>query len=122
MGPVWHWARTHQATSTSPTWMYRFARRPALPPGLPDLGVYHTAGLPYVLDNLAQRPTWPWQDTDRRLAAVMADAWARFVTSGDPNGGGLPHWPRFTGPDETPALVFGDTVHQAVLRAPARPD
>ncbi|MGP3769665.1 carboxylesterase/lipase family protein [Streptomyces sp. SDT5-1] len=121
VGPVWHWADTHRATSHSPTWMYRFNHRPPLPPGLPDLGVYHTAELPYVLDNLTQRPAWGWQDTDRRLATVMADAWARFVASGDPNGAGLPPWPQFTGPDDTPAMVFGDTVRQGVLRAPARP-
>ncbi|MFJ4621165.1 carboxylesterase/lipase family protein [Streptomyces sp. NPDC088812] len=121
VGPVWHWARTHRTTSGSPTWMYRFTRRPPLPPGLPDLGVYHTAELPYVLDNLTQRPGWPWQDTDRRLAAVMADTWARFVASGDPGGAGLPPWPEFTGPGDTPAMVFGDTVRQAVLRGPARP-
>lgn len=117
-GPVWHWARTHRAAA--PTWMYRFDRRPPLPPGLPDLGVHHTAELPYVLDNLDQRPTWRWQDADRHLAARMADTWARFVTSADPNGAGLPPWPRFTGPDTTPALVFGDTVRQDVLRGPAR--
>ncbi|MET7575636.1 carboxylesterase family protein [Streptomyces sp. NPDC005492] len=116
--PVWHWARTHRATGTSPTWMYRFTRKPPLPPGLPDLGVYHTAELPYVLDNLAQRPDWPWRDTDRRLAATMADAWARFVAAGDPGGGDLPAWPRFTGPDDTPGMVFGDTVGQEVLRDP----
>ncbi|WP_217165488.1 carboxylesterase/lipase family protein [Streptomyces sp. AC512_CC834] len=121
VGPVWHWARTHRDTGTSPVWMYRFARRPPLPPGLPDLGVHHTAELPYVLDNLAQRPTWRWQGTDRRLAALLADTWARFVTSGDPNGTRLPSWPRFTGPDTTPALVFGASVRQDVLRRPARP-
>ncbi|MFH8462770.1 carboxylesterase/lipase family protein [Streptomyces sp. NPDC017991] len=135
VGPVWQWARSHAATGT-PTWMYRFDRRPPLPPGPadapdrsghPDPGVYHTAELPYVLDNLDRRPDWPWQDTDRRLAALMADTWARFVTTGDPGRTGagsesdLPPWPRFTGPDTSPAMFFGDTVRQDVLRRPAAP-
>ncbi|MHC3473588.1 carboxylesterase/lipase family protein [Streptomyces sp. 7R007] len=119
--PVWHWARTHRTTSGAPTWMYRFTRRPPLPPGLPDLGVYHTAELPYVLDNLAQRPDWPWRDTDHSLATVMADTWARFVATGDPAGGPLPPWPQFTGPGESPALVFGDSVRPQTLRCPANP-
>ncbi|MFJ2259272.1 carboxylesterase/lipase family protein [Streptomyces sp. NPDC087844] len=133
--PVWQWAGSHAATGT-PTWMYRFDRRPPLPPGLtgapdrtgpPDPGVYHTAELPYVSDNLGRRPDWPWQETDRRLAALMADTWARFVATSDPgcpgDGGSsdLPPWPRFTGPDTSPAMFFGDTVRQDVLSRPAAP-
>ncbi|WP_335976766.1 carboxylesterase/lipase family protein [Streptomyces sp. CA2R106] len=120
VGPVWQWARQHHAAG-APTWVYRFEHRPPLPPGLPDLGVHHTAELPYALDNLAQRPGWPWRDADRRLAAAMAGAWARFVASGDPAGPGEPPWPRFSGPGTTRAMVFGDTVHEDALTAPAHP-
>jgi len=111
--PVWRWALAHRRTK--PTWLYRFERTPPLPAGL-DLvdpkdglqgyGVYHTAELPYVLDNLNQRP-WPWTDADHELARAMADTWARFVETGDPNGGSLPPWPAFTGSE---AMYFGDTV------------
>ncbi|MFJ9380719.1 carboxylesterase/lipase family protein [Streptomyces sp. NPDC101455] len=120
--PVWHWAHTHRATTGAPTWMYRFTRRPALPPGLPDLGVYHTAELPYALDNLDRRPDWPWRPADRVLAGAMADAWARFVCSADPNGAGPERWPQFTGPDDTPAMIFGDTAGPGVLHRPPAPE
>ncbi|MEU0840616.1 carboxylesterase family protein [Streptomyces sp. NPDC005962] len=115
--PVWHWARAH--SGRAPTWMYRFTRTPPLPPGLdlapprdglPGYGAHHTAELPYVLDNLDRR-SWHWTAVDRELARVMADTWARFATTGDPNGGALPTWRRFTA---TEAMVFGDTD-------PARP-
>ena len=86
--------------------MYRFTRRPPMPPGLPDVGVYHTAELPYVLDTMDRRPDWPWRDTDRQLAATMADAWARFVATGDPNGGALPRWEIFMGVGDEHAMVF----------------
>ncbi|MEU6350441.1 carboxylesterase family protein [Streptomyces sp. NPDC047072] len=111
--PVWHWATAHR--ETAPTWMYRFTRTPPLPPdldlappkdGLRGYGVHHTAELPYALDNLDRRP-WPWTETDRDLARTMADTWARFVTTGDPNGGALPRWPTFTGEQ---VMVFGDRV------------
>ncbi|MFJ3670571.1 carboxylesterase/lipase family protein [Streptomyces sp. NPDC090106] len=111
--PVWHWATAHR--TQAPTWLYRFARTPPHPDGLdvrppadglPSYGVHHTAELPYTLDTLDCRP-WPWTDTDRALARTMADAWARFVATGDPGGPGLPPWPAFTG---TEAMHFGDTV------------
>jgi para-nitrobenzyl esterase len=116
--PVWRWAKTHHETSAAPTWLYRFEHAPPLPAdralaspadGVPGYGVFHTAELPYTGDNLAMRD-WPWTRTDRALAATMADAWARFVQTLDPNGGGLPAWGRFTGADDAPVLVFGDEV------------
>ena len=73
--------------------------------------MHHTAELPYVLDNLDQRP-WPWSELDHELARTMADAWARFVGTGDPNGGALPAWPVFTGPE---VMFFGDTVEAGVF-------
>nr|WP_275424796.1 carboxylesterase family protein [Streptomyces sp. SID13726] len=111
--PVWHWARAHRGTA--PTWMYRFTRTPPLPTGLdlapprdgvPGYGVHHTAELPYALDNFDHRP-WPWTETDRELARTMADTWARFVATGDPNGDGLPPWPTFT---EDEVMFLGDAV------------
>jgi para-nitrobenzyl esterase len=41
-------------------------------------------------------PTWDWGPADRRLAAQMAAYWTNFAKTGDPNGPGLPAWPRFT--------------------------
>jgi para-nitrobenzyl esterase len=123
--PVWRWALTHARTAGAPAWVYRFDREPPLPAGLdlmppPDkvagYGVFHTAELPYTWDNLHTRG-WPWQPADRRLAAAMADAWARFIRAGDPNGGGLPHWPALAAGAEHAVMRFGDVP---ALAEPAR--
>jgi len=79
-------------------------------------GVFHTAELPYTWDNLHTRG-WPWQPADRRLAEAMADAWARFIRAGDPNGGGLPHWPALAAGAEHAVMRFGDVP---ALAEPAR--
>ncbi|MEU3618133.1 carboxylesterase family protein [Streptomyces sp. NPDC006872] len=121
--PVWRWAVAH--AQQAPTRMYRFARTPPLPDGLdlaaprdglPGYGVHHTAELPYVLDNLDCRP-WPWTESDRELARTMADAWARFVETGDPNGGALPVWSAFTGTEtmEFGNPEFGDSARAATV-------
>jgi para-nitrobenzyl esterase len=121
--PVWRWAKTHHATTGTPIWLYRFTRVPPLPTdldlaappdGLPGYGAFHTAELPYTGDNLDLR-AWPWTDADRQLAATIADAWARFVHHGDPNGAALPRWPRFDGTDDSPVLHLGDTIDAAPL-------
>jgi para-nitrobenzyl esterase len=119
--PVWRWARTHRQTSGAAVWQYRFDRPPPLPSGVdlappPDghrgYGAYHTAELPYTADNLEMLP-FPWQECDRALAAAMGDAWARFVTGHDPGGGGLPAWPVVRPADDSPVLVFGETLRVA---------
>jgi para-nitrobenzyl esterase len=117
--PVWRWASEH--ARVAPVWMYRFTRCPPLPAdleltppvdGVPGYGVFHTAELPYLWDNLHVRP-WPWQPVDHELATRMADVWVRFAA----DGGDLP-WAPF--PLEV--MHFGDEVragppdHLAAMR------
>ena len=123
MWPVWRWAISHARTSAAPVWMYRFGRRPPLPPdaGLappPDggtgYGAFHTAELLYAWDNLGQRG-WPWAPADHAIAAAMSSAWARFAAAGDPNGGRLPGWAAFTGRDDGAVMHFADPVRPGTM-------
>jgi para-nitrobenzyl esterase len=52
---------------------------------------FHSSELPYVFDNLNQSPR-PWIAEDKKIAETVSDYWTNFITTGDPNGNGLPRW------------------------------
>jgi len=58
------------------------------------LGAYHGSEIPYVFDHL-DPADGDYDDTDRAIAHETAGYWARFATTGDPNGDGAPEWPRY---------------------------
>ena len=94
-------------------WVYRFARvRPGA--GGEALLAYHGAEIPYVFDT---HDGWFTHDpVEPDLTRLMQEYWARFVHTGDPNGGSAPVWPRWSGSE--PALIRLD----ATTRAEPAPD
>lgn len=104
------------------TFVYHFTRvMPSGPGKTLGLGAYHSSEIAYVFANLDKAgltgpPPKP-EPRDVSLSESMADAWVRFAKTGDPNGAGLPLWPRYEAKSET-YLEFGDeTKTGAKLRA-----
>jgi para-nitrobenzyl esterase len=91
--PMIRLAEAHPA----PVHMYRFdVTSPAFGG---RLGAAHALELPFVWNRLDQQLAQLLLGNDltpfRALALQIHDTWAAFITSGSPQGGGLPAWPRY---------------------------
>ena len=58
--------------------------------------VFHSSEIPYVFQTLAAAPQRHFTALDRVISRRMSRYWVNFVKTGDPNGAGLPHWPKLT--------------------------
>ncbi|MBG0817256.1 carboxylesterase/lipase family protein [Planomonospora sp. ID82291] len=96
------WARaTHEQNTLlarhAPVYAYEFADRGA-PMFLPlktdfDWGAYHAGDLPYLFPEKGAALSPGQRELSRRMTAY----WTNFARTGDPNGPGLPAWPRLDG-------------------------
>jgi para-nitrobenzyl esterase len=105
---TWAWAHLQSETGKSEVFVYYFNHRPPYPntPEYATVGVSHGDELDYVFG--WQEPgQLPWTPTDRKLSDAVLSYWANFAKSGDPNGPGLPQWPRFRA-DHPMAMHFKD--------------
>ncbi len=91
---VFFWAKTQLKHGESPVYLYNFNRQ--IPGDRPETqnGAFHTGEVPYAYDNLA-KVNRPFEAVDKQLAKQVSEYWVNFVKTGNPNGQGLPIWPRF---------------------------
>jgi para-nitrobenzyl esterase len=102
---TWKWVEMHLQTGQAPVYRYSFDRKIPVPPdnkvmGVAatsrDIGARHAGEIEYVFGALEiSLPKVPWEAADRTLSDVMTTYWANFARKGDPNGAGLPKWPRY---------------------------
>ncbi|WP_428565121.1 MAG: carboxylesterase/lipase family protein [Solidesulfovibrio sp. DCME] len=120
------------AEAGRPVWLYRFT---APPPG-GALGVLKDesgasgvtaaqAGVPHSADLFPLFGFTPWylgfDDADRDIARRMRTYWTDFAKRGDPNGSGLPAWPRLA-KDRPQLLCIGqETAAQPLPVEPLAP-
>jgi para-nitrobenzyl esterase len=60
--------------------------------GDPVKGLPHSGDLPYVFGNRGVKDS---ADADAKLSAQVQLYFTNFAKTGDPNGAGLPHWPKY---------------------------
>ncbi|HEU0311328.1 MAG TPA: carboxylesterase/lipase family protein [Sphingomicrobium sp.] len=117
---MWAWARHASKNGKRRVFFYRFTGQPAYRSGHPyfGLGPTHGAELPYVFGDLDSRAA-SWTAADQKLASTVQQYWTNFARSGDPNGTGLPRWPRFDD-DQAMVMQLGPESRAAALTDDAR--
>jgi len=87
-------ARAFVAKGT-PAYIYLFSYVSPSMQGRMRFGAAHGSEIPYVFNNLRTRNGATVDPKDEAVAKMMNTYWANFAKTGDPNGPGLPNWPRY---------------------------
>ncbi len=116
---TWKWIELQTKTGGSPVYRYRFDRDVPVAPDwtvngmhatAKDVGAVHASEISYVFHALASLKNITVSPEDWKLSEAIGTYWTNFAKTGNPNGGGLPEWPRYGSSDGFQVLHLDTTI------------
>ena len=110
--------RTARAVSAkAPTFYYSFQQEPSQA-FMPDLGVFHSAEIPFLFATDPRYPLARAGETGKPTTELIQAYWAQLAATMDPNHAGAPAWPRYERATEQHLVIANDpTVGSAYKSA-----
>jgi para-nitrobenzyl esterase len=84
------------------------------PPAPQPIGAQHACEIEYCMGNLYLVKDYAWTPDDYKVSETMLSYFANFIKTGNPNGDGLPQWPKTERDDATPPVMIIDVESKAV--------
>ena len=114
---TWKWLEAQNKTGQAPVYRYHFELAATPSKFHPGTFAFHSDDIEYVFGTLDTRPGWNVRPEDRKLSDAMMTYWTNFARTGDPNGEGLPQWPKLGADDALIHLNDPITAGPDTLRA-----